>query len=201
VAVTAGQAARAGLAFATPGDWFPIRVPRERADVGRLADEAVAARSELARHWDALRDMLRSLIEACESLDVAAAYATVLDVLGGPLPATVVVAVRPMGGYSLDAIAEEMAAQQSEGLPPPVVGTFDLPAGRTVRIERMVESPGAADGRCLVSFTAQYVTEAPGGQAVILTFSTPAVALADRLRPLFHQMACTLRFEPLEPPR
>jgi hypothetical protein len=197
--VTAGRAARGGLAFATPGDWFAIRVPRERADADRLTDEAIAARPELAGRQDAIRDMLRGLVGACASLDVAAAYATVLDVVGGPLPATVVVAVRPMDGYPLDAIAEEMSAHRSEGLPPPVVGMFDLPAGRTVRIERLAELPGAA--RRPVSFMAQYVVQAPTGQAVMLTFSTPAVALADRLRPLFHQMACTLRFERPEPPR
>jgi hypothetical protein len=36
---------------------------------------------------------------------------------------------------------------------------------------------------------------------VLLMFSTPAVALAEQLRPLFHQIACTLRFEEPEPER
>jgi hypothetical protein len=194
VTVTASQAARGGLALATPGDWLAIRVPSEHSDADRLAEEAVAARPELARHREAIRDLFRTLVEACEKLPVAAAYATVLDVVGGPLPATLVVAVRPMGEHSLDSIAEEMSAERGEGLPPPVVGMFDLPAGRTARIERLAEWTGTGEGRRLVSFIAQYVTEAPGGQAAMLTFSTPAVALADQLRQLFHQIACTLRF-------
>jgi hypothetical protein len=70
-----------------------------------------------------------------------------------------------------------------------------------VRIERLAEWPGAAVGQRPVSFIAQYVTEAPGSLAVMLTFSTPAVALADQLRPLFHQMARTLRFQVPEPAR
>jgi hypothetical protein len=78
----------------------------------------------------------------------------------------------------------------------PAVGILDLPAGRTVRVERLREMPGAADGRHPVSFIVQYIAEgAAAGQAVLLTFSTPAVALADQLRLLFHQIACTLRFD------
>jgi hypothetical protein len=192
--MTAGPAAYSGLALATPGDWFAIRLPHERADANRLMDDVLAGRPDLARHRDSLRDLLIGLIDAAETLAVAAAYATVLDVVGGPLVATLVVTVLPIGEHSLDAIAAELGAQRSDGLPPTVVGMFDLPAGRTARIERLTESPDIGDRR-LVSLIAQYVTEAPAGQAVMLTFSTPAVALADQLRPLFHQIACTLRFE------
>ena len=47
-----------------------------------------------------------------------------------------------------------------------------------------------------MSLVVQYVTEIPGtGGAMLLTFSTPALALSGQLRQVFHQIACTLPFE------
>ena len=46
-----------------------------------------------------------------------------------------------------------------------------------------------------MSLLVQYVAEVPGsGQALVLTFSTPALGMAEQLRPVFHAMASTLRF-------
>jgi hypothetical protein len=194
-----GHAGRGGLALATPGDWFPIRLPNGRPDIGRMADEVAAVRPGLPIGRDALAAMLSHLAEASAVLNVAGAYATILDVPGGPLPATLLVSVRGLGGLTLDEIAAEMSTPDG-ALAPPTVKMFDLPAGRTVRIERFREWPGAAEGPRPVSLTVQYVTVVPaGGRAVLLMFSTPAVALAEQLRPLFHQIACTLRFEEPEP--
>jgi hypothetical protein len=196
MAVTVGRAAGGGFGIATPGDWFALRVPREASDADRVAADAIAAHPEFASHRDILRDLIRGLVKACETLNVIAAYATLLDVPGGPLPASLAITAHPMGGYTLDTVAAEMSAQPGDALmPPPSVGMFDFPAGRTARIERLSEW-GAGESRRPVSFLAQYVTEAPGGIAVMLTFSTPALALADQLRPLFHQIAATLRFDP-----
>jgi hypothetical protein len=205
------QATQGGLAFATPGDWFAIRLPRERVDADQLADELATALQKPAGSRDAtgspdaspsrdgLRTLIRDLVEASAALDVVCAYATVLDVPGGPLPATLVASVRSMGEYSLDQIASEMSGADG-AVKAPLVDMLDLPAGRTVRIERLREMPGTADGRRPVSFIVQYIAEGPGsGQAVLLTFSTPAVALADQLRQLFHQIACTLRFDGADP--
>lgn len=81
---------------------------------------------------------------------------------------------------------------------------FDLPAGPTVRVERLIEPSAGADDRRPVSFTAIYVTEVPGrDQVVVLTFGTPALALIDQLRPVFHQIACSLLINPagrVQPP-
>jgi hypothetical protein len=179
-----------GLAFATPGDWFPVRVPRERADADRLAQQILAARPGLRP--DAVTRMARSLVDACASLDVLCAYTTALEVPGGPLPATVMASVYPTGGLDAERLAERM----SGGEPP---ACFDLPAGRTARIERLREQPVPGRDERLVSLVVQYVTAIPGtGDAVVLTFSTPALGLGDELQQLFHQMACTLRFESAE---
>lgn len=179
-----------GLAFATPGDWFPVRVPRERADADLLTQQILAARPGLRP--DAVARMARSLVDACAALDVLCAYTTALEVPGGPLPATVMASVHPTGDLDVERLAERMSGG---GQPT----CFDLPAGRTARIERLREQPVPGRDERLVSLVVQYVTAIPGtGDAVVLTFSTPALGLGRELQQLFHQMACTLRFEPVE---
>jgi len=187
---TSSEQLSVGLAFATPGDWFPLRVPRERADVDVLTDQILAARPGLPR--DAVVRMAQSLVAACASLDVLCAYTTALEVPGGPLPATVVASVHPAEGLDAERMAERMAGDGQ-------VVCFDLPAGRTARIERLREQPIPGRAERLVSLVVQYVTQLPGtGDVAVLTFSTPALGLGRELQQLFHQMACTLRFEAAE---
>jgi hypothetical protein len=182
-----------GLAFATPGDWFPLRVPRERTDAEVLTRQILAARPDLPR--EAVARMARILVAACASLDVLCAYTTALDVPGGPLPATVVASVHPTGGLDVERLAERMAGGGR-------AACFDLPAGRTARIERLQEQPIPGRDDRLVSLIVQYVAQIPGTEdAAVLTFSTPALGLGRELLQLFHQMACTLRFEPADQQR
>lgn len=185
----------AGLAFAIPADWLAIPPPREQADAARLASEVIAARPRLAGRRPAVERTIRGLIETCASLDLLGAYTTILDVPGGPLPATLVISVSPMRTQTLDGIASELSADD-DVVAPPDVRTFDLSAGRTVRVERLRAWPAPSPERQLVSLVVQYVAEIPGtGGAVLLTFATPALALADQLRQVFHQIACTIHFD------
>jgi hypothetical protein len=182
-----------GVAFATPGDWFPLRVPRERADADVLTGQILAARPGLGR--ETVARMARSLADACAALDVLCAYTTALEVPGGPLPATVVASVHPTDGLDVERFAQRMSGGGD-------VICFNLPAGRTARIERLQEQPIPGRDDRLVSLIVQYVAQIPGtGDVVVLTFSTPALGLGRELQQLFHQMACTLRFEPAEHPR
>ncbi len=57
-----------GLAFATPGDWFPLRVPRERADAEALTGQILAARPDLPR--EAVARMCLHRIRERDSLDL-----------------------------------------------------------------------------------------------------------------------------------
>jgi hypothetical protein len=178
-----------GLAFATPGDWFPLRVPRERADADALTGQILAARPALPR--EAVARMARSLVDACASLDVLCAYTTALEVPGGPLPATVVASVHPTGGLDIERIARGMSG-----------GGHPVCFDRTARIERLQEQPIPGRDDRFVSLIVQYVAQIPDtDDAVVLTFSTPALGLARELQQLFHQMACTLRFDPADHPR
>jgi hypothetical protein len=189
------------LAFATPGDWFPLKVPRQRADAAELARQILAAQPDLRARREAVERMACGLVDACASLDVLSAYTTALDVPGGPLPATVLASAYPMNGLGVFQFAERIAAGDGS-MPAPEVEHFDLPAGQTARIERLQEwdSPGV-DQR-IVFLVVQYIAQIPGtDSAILLTFATPALGLARQLRQLFHQMACTLRFTHQEPRR
>jgi hypothetical protein len=188
------QSAPTGVAFATPGDWQTIKVPREPADIAQLAGAVIAARSGLASRQADVERMLNGLVEACAALDVLGAYVTVLDVPGGPLPATLVASAQPVGSQTIAEIAQDLAGPAG-AVGPADVRMFDLPAGPTARVERLQEWPG--EGReQLVSLVVHYVAEIPGSDgAMVLTFSTPALALSGQLRQVFHQIACTLHFE------
>ena len=191
--MTSVQPHPTGVAFATPANWLTIKVPRSSADVAQLASAVAAAQPELGSR-PAVERLLNGLVEACAELDVLGAYATILEVPGGLLPATLVASAHPMGGQALDQIAQDLA-EPADVVPPPEVRFFDLPAGRTARIERLRESPDGARER-LVSLVVQYVAEIPGTDgAMVLTFGTPALALSGQLRQVFHQIACTLYFE------
>ena len=127
------------------------------------------------------------------------ACGALFDVSGVALPATLLASIQPLGPYSLAEMGRELSGADHEA-----TRTFDLPAGRTVRIERLVEPSATGEGRRPVSFTVSYLTEVPGrDQAVVLTFGTPAIALVDPLRVVFHQIACSLLINPagqVQPP-
>ena len=140
---------------------------------------------------------------AAAAVNAVGAFGTVLDSPAGPLPATVIVSVQATGGSPVDQIAREMAGAD-DAIAPPEVDTFALPAGRTIRTERLVARPAGVDGRRPVSFTVVYLTEVPEReQVVVLIFATPAIAQADRLRLVFHQIACSMCVNPacrVDPP-
>jgi hypothetical protein len=165
--VTAG-----GLGFAMPPDWVAVRVPRRAAP-----------------------QQLRILAAVFAAADVLCACTTALAVPGGPLPATLLVSSYPTGGQAVDQIAGRLAAGGGSATGSRV-DRFDLPIGRTARVEWRPDRGAPEQPRRPGSLVIQYVAGIPGtANAVILTFATPAVTLAAWLRPLFHQIAGTVRME------
>jgi hypothetical protein len=197
--MTRRRAATGEFAFATPAGWFAIDLPVSPADAGRLAGQVAVAHPELAGQREALAEMLTTLAEATEVVGAVGARGALFDVSGVALPATLLASIQPLGPYSLAEMGRELSGADHEA-----TRTFDLPAGRTVRIERLVEPSATEEGRRPVSFTVSYLTEVPGrDQAVVLTFGTPAIALVDQLRVVFHQIACSLLINPagqVQPP-
>ena len=201
--MTGRPAATGEFAFVTPADWFALALPATPADAGRLADQVAVAHPELAGQREALAGMLTTLAEATELAGAVSAYGALFDASGLTLPASLLVSLRPMGPYSLDEMGRELSSADHESASL-AMSVFQLPAGRTVRIERLIEPRATEDGRRPVSFTVIYLTEVPGrDQVVVLTFGTPAIALADQLRAVFHQIACSLLINPagqVQPP-
>ena len=190
--MTGGQ-----VAFATPADWFPVRLPRTQADVDRLAADVLDAYPVLAGESDAVKKLLRGFGLAAVAIGAVCAQAAVADLPGLALPATLLVSLQAMDGRTLD----QAAAELSEGeLEASAVAMFNLPAGRTARVERLSKMPNAVYGRSLASLSVNYLTKVPDyGQAIVLTFGTLAVAQARSLLPVFHQIACSLCVNPEGP--
>jgi hypothetical protein len=199
--VTAASTTAGQFAFATPADWFPVRLPKTQADLNRLAADVMDAYPALAGERDAVQKLLRGFGLATAAIGAVSAHAAVADLSGLALPATLLVSLQAMGGRTLD----QAAAELSEGtLAHSPVAMFTLPAGRTARVERLSDLPNPVAGRLLASLSVSYVTEVPDrGQAIVLTFGTLAVAQARSLLPVFHQIACSLCVNPagpLQPP-
>jgi hypothetical protein len=190
--MTAGQ-----FAFATPADWFPVRLPRTQADVDRLAADVVDAYPVLAGQRDAVQKVLRGFGLAAVAIGAVCARAAVADLPGLALPATLLISLQAMGGRTLDQVAGELSEGEFESS---AMAMLTLPAGRTARVERLWRLPNAVAGRPLASLSINYVTEVPDrGQAIVLTFGTLAVAQARSLLPVFHQIACSLCVNPAGP--
>jgi hypothetical protein len=193
----ANPAVAASFSIATLGDWFDIRLPK-----GETAADELAAR--LAASWpgeegaakeEELRDIVRSLVSAAAALDVLCAYATLVTSNGHWLPASLVINAFPLRGKTVVDVADELSGT-GDGLLPRSARLVELPVGQAARVERLREWDAPANGRHPVSLIIQYVVEVPGSeQALVLTFSTPALGLAQQLRPLFHAVASTLRFK------
>ena len=200
--MTARSAAAGEFAFATPADWFAIRLPRTEFDADQLASDLAVAQPGLADRRDDLRAMLSGLSGSIAVTHAAGAYAAFPGGLGD-LPATLLVSVLPMDGSALDQIGREMSGPDYPGAPS-TTKMFNLPAGPAVRMERLIARSVIGDDRRPVSFTVKYVTEVPGrDQVIVLSFATPALALIDQLRPVFHEIACSLLINPsghVEPP-
>lgn len=195
--MTAAPAATGQFAFATPDDWFAVRLPRTQADVDRLTADIIDAYPGLAGERDTVRKMLLGFGLAAVAIGAVCAHAAVADLPDLALPATLLVSLQAMDGRTLD----QAAAELSEGeLEASAVAMFNLPAGRTARVERLWQMPNAVAGQPLASLTVNYVTEVPDrGQAIVLTFGTLAVAQARSLLPVFHQIACSLCVNPEGP--
>lgn len=188
----------ASFSIATPGDWFDIRLPQGEAAADELAARLADSWPGPAGSTEELRGAIRGLVIAAAALDVLCAYATVVNALGRLLPASLVINAFPLRGKTLGEIADELSGADGE-LGTRSSGLVELLAGQAVRVERLREWDVSADGRHPVSLIVQYVTEIPGNdQALVLTFSTPALGLAEQLRPVFHAIASTLRFEPAD---
>ena len=174
-----------------PGDWWRLDLTtpdRGRAQVRRLV-------RRLAGTADAHARLRRELVEHVDAMCADAAGRGGVDLYlstGGPsgtlVAASLLVAVLPRPGGAEEAVPAVSAALREDG----GAVVVEIGSHRAVRRARQVQPDALApDGRR--SLVVQYAFVLPE-VVVLLSFSTPVLALADPLTGLFDAVAETFRW-------
>lgn len=185
------------LTLLTPEDWYRLPLLEEPALKRAVAEYA-------GRHFRGKDDrptLRRELVgallgEAHRAREGGAVdmYVSGLPVGGVPLAISLVVTVVPFrtGGEPLDTLAPGLDA---DGVQAVVV---ELPSGRALRRQRVdpvelgaLAEPGTPP---LDTLLVDYLLPGPGETAVLLTFSSPLVVVAEALAELFEAVAGTVRW-------
>ncbi len=195
-AVTAATPSR--LTIVTPEDWYRLPLLEEPA-LKRAAAEYAGRQFRGKDDRPTLRRELTDalLAEAQRAREGGAVdmYLSGLPVGGVPVAISLVVTLVPFpssGAASLDEWAPEF---DDDGVQATVV---ELPAGRAVRRQRVdpvdlgtLAEPGTPP---LDTLLVDYLLPGPGETALLLTFSSPLVAVAEALAELFEAVAGTVRW-------
>lgn len=182
------------LTLLIPDDWY--RLPLTDDEVLRRAVAAVVDRqfrgidNQPLLRREATDALLRQGRSARDNGGVDL-YLSHESVGGIPLAVSLVVSLVPLppGEPSLHAVARELA------LPGATVAVVDLPAGGAVRRQR-VDAAGAGElgAPQQESVLVDYALLGPAGTMLLLSFSSPIVAVADALAELFEAVAGTVRW-------
>jgi hypothetical protein len=186
------------IRFTTPGDWVALHLPHTEAEVTAVVDRLVARDPELESRRPLVEAVLRGLSEASRVANCLYAGGAFLPLPGGPLPVTLLVNALPLVaiGDPPD-LARAAAAIDSDGHRHHSSAEVDLPCGPAARIEWLQAAQLASSGTEVMSFFTQYVvTPRDTAMVLVLTFSSPAVAIADRLQKLFRDIAASLEIVP-----
>jgi hypothetical protein len=194
--LVAGQdeAAPARLTLVTPEDWYRLPLLEEerlRRGVAELVDRQFRGKDDRPTLRRELVDAVLEQAHRAREGGGVDMYLSHLPIDGVPLALSLVVSLVP---FAADAIDLERLAPglDDEGVQATVV---DLPAGRALRRER-VEARDASDLAVsqLDTLLVDYVLPGPGETALMLTFSSPLVVVADALAELFEAVAATVRW-------
>jgi hypothetical protein len=182
------------LTLVTPEDWFRLPLLEEerlqravREFVGRQfrgKDDRPALRRELV---DALID------QAHRARDVGAVdmYLSDLPIGGVPLALSLVVTLLP-SPPDLTNLEDLAPGFDDDGVQATVV---DLPSGRALRRQRVQPMDAEEfEVRQLDTLLVDYLVPGPGDTALLLTFSSPLVPVAEALAELFEAVAGTVRW-------
>jgi hypothetical protein len=168
-----------------PANWYPLDLdPRTRTDsIARLVESRVGSSREPAVRQ--LRRELTAMLRqyARQAASHHATYAALMYqvVDGVPLSASLVIACGLAPSGDVGAVLADGGSYQD-------FATLAGPAVRVARTELL--DPGAVP-----TAEVQYAVPVPGSELVLLmTFSTPNVALADPLGELFDAIARTLEW-------
>lgn len=189
------------LRVATPANWFDLDLEpaTSEASIERLVAQRAGDGSEQAE----VRAQLVGLLRRATSDAVArgAVFASLLsDVIGGrPVAASLIVSVaadtEDAGGGDLQALVERLRRSPGSDGELAQVGVVELPAAPAVRLRRRTATEPEGDAEGAVVETVQYFVPVPAtASLLVLSFSTPNLALAEAFVELFDTMAHTLQW-------
>jgi hypothetical protein len=177
-----------------PEGWSRIDVrpgPRKR-DIARLMDAQFRGIDAAPALRQQLQRKLLEMAQAAHASGGIEIYLCHQDILGVPVPASLVVSLTPDGrdgrAISPQQLAETFGAGQAT--------LVELPSGTAVRTRRRtLPEPDDPTGNILpVTNLDLYVPVPASGRYLVLAFSTTLDALADAMVDLFDAIARTLRW-------
>lgn len=186
----------------TPANWLDLDLdPRtSRAATARLVAGAVGGAPAAVSARRQLTSLLRQATRA--AADKGAVFSSFLsDVIEGrPVAASLLASMARSDqteGDSLTALAEQLERSQGSQSRPATATVVKLGAGPAVRLRRrtMTEALSGEGGWAEVE-SVQYFLSVPGTRnLLVLSFSTPNLALSEAFAELFDAMAESLSWE------
>lgn len=183
------------LAF--PNGWYRIDVrpgPRKRA-IQALVNRQFRGIDGAQQLRKELEGQLMAMARGAYSAGGIEIYLCQQDILGVPVPASLVVSLTPPGPDGRALEPEQLAATFGDGREVQVV---ELPAGTAVRTRRRtIPAKGDPSGNTVpVTNLDLYVPVPSAGRYLVLAFSTNLDPLADSMVSLFDAIAGTLQWSP-----
>jgi hypothetical protein len=190
-----------------PEAWLPLDSTGTRADHrGALVRdvEQAAARMGAANAAAVLLDMASQVAADADERGALAA-AVGFDLVGDNVAVSSMMALRLEGDRPADPehLATLLAAPRPEDLRQREVEVVALPVGPAVRVHAIADLPGDdEDAPSVVVEGLDHFIPVPGGNDVLLvSCTTPMVALGDALLPTFDAIAASVTIEPAPGPQ
>lgn len=188
------QAPGARLTLVTPEDWYRLPLLEEerlRRSAGELVDRQFRGKDDRPT---LRRELVEALLEQAHRAREGGAvdmYLSHLPIGGVPLALSLVVTLLPFPAQTT-ALEDLAPGFDDDGVQATVV---ELPSGRALRRQRVepMDAPGLAVSQ-LDTLLVDYVLPGPDDTALMLTFSSPLVAVAEALAELFEAVAGTVRW-------
>ena len=185
-----------------PQGWYGLDLQGD--DIGgqvrAMVEERAAAEPALSRHF---RDLTQSLQDlAAEGVERNAVLTgLLLDVINdAPVVGHLLAFVAQWEGFEqgpgFDDLAVDLAIPRYGDVGPRYVDRVELPAANAVKVAFIGETARGEDGSTVALSAVQYwVPLDHTSEVLILSFTTPTLALADELEKMFDAVAMTLELE------
>ena len=182
--------------LALPDGWSRIDVrpgPRKR-DIQKLLARQFRGVDAVPRLRQQIQSRLLAMAQAAHASGGIEIYICHQDILGVPVPASLVISLTPATPDGQTLAPQQLAETFSDGQ----AALVDLPSGTAVRTRRRnVPEPDDPSGNTLpVTNLDIYLPVPSSDRYLVLAFSTNLDPLADAMVELFDAIARTLRWRP-----